>query len=112
MPLTIARRPDGGAIRRPSKLRQAAGSHRNAAAAWCPGYSLARTLRLSPSRIGDIVLERRGVTADTALPPSPCCRIARATYVAMSQTPFRLVSNTYCQSSIDFLCCYAAYIRS
>jgi hypothetical protein len=43
------------------------GSHRNAAAAWCPGYSLARTLRLSPSRIGDIVLERRGVTADTAL---------------------------------------------
>jgi hypothetical protein len=25
-------------------------------------------LHLSPSRIGDIVLERRGVTADTAIP--------------------------------------------
>jgi addiction module HigA family antidote len=29
--------------------------------------ALAKALRLSPSRIGDIVLERRGVTADTAV---------------------------------------------
>lgn len=29
--------------------------------------ALAKALHLSPSRIGDIVLERRGVTADTAM---------------------------------------------
>jgi addiction module HigA family antidote len=29
--------------------------------------ALAKALHLSPSRIGDIVLERRGVTADTAV---------------------------------------------
>ena len=29
--------------------------------------ALAKALRLSPSRFGDIVLERRGVTADTAV---------------------------------------------
>ncbi|MHB8723075.1 MAG: HigA family addiction module antitoxin [Steroidobacteraceae bacterium] len=29
--------------------------------------ALAKVLHLSPSRIGDIVLERRGVTADTAM---------------------------------------------
>jgi addiction module HigA family antidote len=29
--------------------------------------ALAKALRLSPSRIGDIALERRGVTADTAV---------------------------------------------
>jgi addiction module HigA family antidote len=29
--------------------------------------ALAKALQLSPSRIGDIVLERRGVTADTAM---------------------------------------------
>ena len=39
--------------------------------------ALAKALRLSPSRIGDIVLERRGVTADTAV------RLAR--YFGMSE---------------------------
>jgi len=32
-----------------------------------PLDALAKALHLSPSRIGDIVLERRGVTADTAV---------------------------------------------
>jgi addiction module HigA family antidote len=29
--------------------------------------ALAKALHLSPSRIGDVVLERRGITADTAM---------------------------------------------
>ena len=31
------------------------------------GYALAKRLRVPPPRINDIVLERRGITADTAL---------------------------------------------
>jgi addiction module HigA family antidote len=37
--------------------------------------ALAKALRLSPSRIGDIVLERRGVTADIAVRLARCGRL-------------------------------------